>query len=228
MGITTRINEKIKLALVSPFWNIVSPDNRNRLYIQLIEKINCFYYGNNGKYVPDKYLIGVSQKTYRKIKNKKEILLRHLKNDIEEYFTVHQLNKKNVTIDFTPLSYLKDREVRIFCFFSEESDLVCNRKKYYLKLLGQKDRMWTLDRPGEYIIGRSEEAEIHIAHPYVSALHAKVVYTAHDNLTISDCGSKNGTYINNKNSPVGHPKHLAPGDKILIGIKGRIKLQLSE
>jgi hypothetical protein len=49
-------------------------------------------------------------------------------------------------------------------------------------------------RPGEHVLGRSEEAQVRLDAPGVSRRHARVVVTD-DGATIEDLASKNGTFV---------------------------------
>ena len=45
------------------------------------------------------------------------------------------------------------------------------------------------------LIGRSEKTNYRVSDPTVSRLHAELIYTSRDDVSISDLGSKNGTYV---------------------------------
>ena len=230
MGITTNLNKKIKNLVTFPFWCLIPSDHKDRLYFHIIEKINSFFVNSRKdiKSVPYRFLICVSQKTYRKIEKKKETLIFCLKKEIEEYFLFLGCRLKNeeIIIDFYPLSYLKDYEIKLLCFSSNEEDTIIKEKSCYLKLLNEEGKMWIIDGPGEYKIGRKMEAYIHIDNPYVSAWHAKLVLSSSGDIKISDCKSKNGTYLNDDLIPVKDGVYIIPGDKIYLGRKRIVVLEL--
>jgi len=230
MGIATHLNKKIKNLVTFPFWCLIPPANKNRLYFHIIDKINSFIVrsGKDIQSVPYKFLIYVSQKTYRRIEKKKETLIFCLKKEIEEYFLFLgcQLRNEEIVIDFSPLSYLKDYEVKLLCFSPNEEDTFIKEKSYYLRLLSEEDKMWIIDRPGEYEIGRKMEAYIHIDNPYVSGCHAKLVLSTSDDIKILDCKSKNGTYLSDDLIPVKDGAYIVPGDKIYLGRKRAVVLEL--
>ena len=230
MGITTNLNRKIKNLVTFPFWCLIPSDNKDRLYFHIIEKINSYIVNSRKdiQSVPYRFLICVSQKTYRKIEKKKEILIFCLKKEIEKYFLFLgcRLRNEEIIIDFSPLSYLKDYEIKLLCSSSNEEDTLIIEKSYYLRLLNEEDKMWIIDGPGEYEIGRKMEAYIHIDNPYVSACHAKLVLSSSGDIKISDCKSKNGTYLNNDLIPVKDGAYIIPGDKIYLGRKRTVVLEL--
>lgn len=227
MGISTDLNERVKNLITFPFWSLIPAANKDRLYFHLIEKVNCFISSDrkNIQSVPDRFLICVSQKTYRKIEKKKETLVFYLKREIEEYFLFLgcRLKNKEITIDFSSLSYLKDYEIKVVCVSSRGEDL---GNGYCLRLLDGGDKMWIVDEPGEYEIGRKREVYIQIDNPYVSACHAKLVLSSFGDIKISDCGSKNGTYLNDDLIPVKDGSYVVPGDKICLGRKGTVVLEV--
>lgn len=63
--------------------------------------------------------------------------------------------------------------------------------------------------------GRDEQCELHIEDPSVSRHHAALQYSA-SGMTIKDCGSTNGTFLN-ENAVGGDPEVMVPGDLIRIG-----------
>jgi DNA-binding winged helix-turn-helix (wHTH) protein len=69
-------------------------------------------------------------------------------------------------------------------------------------------------RPGENVVGRSEEASIRIDAPGVSRQHARIVVTT-DGATIEDLASKNGTYVGERR--LEGPAALCDGDRVRLG-----------
>ena len=68
--------------------------------------------------------------------------------------------------------------------------------------------------PGEYVLGRSEEAQVRVEAPGVSRLHARIVVTD-DGATIEDLASKNGTFVGGQR--VAGPTALHDGDHVRLG-----------
>ncbi|HTX62967.1 MAG TPA: FHA domain-containing protein, partial [Acidimicrobiales bacterium] len=71
-----------------------------------------------------------------------------------------------------------------------------------------------VELPTQLDIGRSPTAGLVLDDAYVSSRHASVEYD-HDGLVLSDLGSTNGTYVNEK--PIDHPTRLKRGDVVQIG-----------
>jgi pSer/pThr/pTyr-binding forkhead associated (FHA) protein len=69
-------------------------------------------------------------------------------------------------------------------------------------------------RPGEHVLGRSEEAQVRLDAPGVSRRHARIVVTD-DGATIEDLGSKNGTFVGERLLEA--PKALHDGDRVRLG-----------
>jgi len=69
-------------------------------------------------------------------------------------------------------------------------------------------------RPGDNVLGRSEEAAVRIDAPGVSRLHARIVVTD-DSATIEDLDSKNGTFVGEERLRA--PMPLRDGDHIRLG-----------
>jgi serine/threonine protein kinase len=75
------------------------------------------------------------------------------------------------------------------------------------------DREFPLDR-GESILGRTREAQIWLDSPGVSRRHASI-HVEGDRVTLTDCGSKNGTWVDGARLTT--PRELADGDRIKLG-----------
>ena len=69
-------------------------------------------------------------------------------------------------------------------------------------------------RPGENVLGRSEEAQVRIDAPGVSRRHACIVVTS-DGATIEDFASKNGTFVGERR--LEGPAPLQDGDRVRLG-----------
>ena len=72
----------------------------------------------------------------------------------------------------------------------------------------------TLLRPGENVLGRSNEAAVWIDDCSVSRRHA-VIRVCDSGPTLEDCESRNGTYI--RRQRIDGPVPLADGDGIVLG-----------
>ena len=68
---------------------------------------------------------------------------------------------------------------------------------------------------GEYLIGSSPEADIHIDDPnrYVSRRHARLILRG-GQLFIVDLGSTNGTFVNGRRIEPGEEVRVTPEDRI--------------
>jgi DNA-binding winged helix-turn-helix (wHTH) protein len=69
-------------------------------------------------------------------------------------------------------------------------------------------------RPGENVLGRSEQASVRIDAPGVSRRHARIVVT-NDRATIEDLESKNGTFVAERR--LEGPTPLHDGDPVRLG-----------
>jgi DNA-binding winged helix-turn-helix (wHTH) protein len=69
-------------------------------------------------------------------------------------------------------------------------------------------------RPGEHVLGRSEEAQVRLDAPGVSRRHARIVVTS-DEATIEDLASKNGTFVGERR--LKGPSALHDGDRVRLG-----------
>ncbi len=67
---------------------------------------------------------------------------------------------------------------------------------------------------GATVVGRSDQADVMIEDPYASEFHFRLVLTD-GNLTVSDLGSTNGTYVNGKR--ITTPTGLRRGDALQVG-----------
>jgi len=83
-----------------------------------------------------------------------------------------------------------------------------------------------IERPGEYKIGRRYDAFININDPYISELHAKLFLSDSGDMKISDCGSRNGTYLNGVINPIKNETTIIPGDRIYLGRSERFVFEL--
>jgi DNA-binding winged helix-turn-helix (wHTH) protein len=79
-------------------------------------------------------------------------------------------------------------------------------------------------RPGENLLGRSEDAHVPISAPGVSRRHA-LLRTDEAQATIEDAGSRNGTFVNH--CPVKEPVTLKDRDVLGIGA-ARLRFRLIE
>ncbi len=64
------------------------------------------------------------------------------------------------------------------------------------------------------VVGRSEDADIHLDDPYASDFHFRLA-GGEDGVTIQDLGSTNGTYVNGRR--VTAPVRLRRGDAVQVG-----------
>ncbi len=67
-----------------------------------------------------------------------------------------------------------------------------------------------------FTIGRARECNLIIDHSQVSRLHAQLDYD-HEQVVITDLGSRNGTYVNGRRLESNEPCRLRAGDKINVG-----------
>ncbi len=67
-----------------------------------------------------------------------------------------------------------------------------------------------------FIIGRARECHFVLDHTQVSRLHARLELD-HEQITIIDLNSTNGTYVNGERLTPGQPRRLRAGDKINFG-----------
>ena len=68
--------------------------------------------------------------------------------------------------------------------------------------------------PGEYVIGRSREADIRAGTPQLSGSHALLTIN-YDHLLIEDLGSSNGTFVGEE--PISEPTRLFPNQPVRLG-----------
>jgi pSer/pThr/pTyr-binding forkhead associated (FHA) protein len=64
------------------------------------------------------------------------------------------------------------------------------------------------------VLGRGDQAEIRLEDPFASSRHAQVTRQGAV-MVLEDCGSTNGTYLNEE--LLGGPTPLHPGDRVRIG-----------
>lgn len=69
--------------------------------------------------------------------------------------------------------------------------------------------------PGRLVIGRAPEVQVHIDNPGVSRRHAEL-HVTDDQVTLSDLGSINGTFINE--TRLAAPTALKNGDLVRLGL----------
>jgi FHA domain-containing protein len=67
---------------------------------------------------------------------------------------------------------------------------------------------------GRFVIGRAESCELPLDDPLVSRQHA-ALDVAHDGVTASDLGSRNGILVNGERAD--KPRRLVPGDVLSVG-----------
>ncbi|MGZ5280396.1 MAG: FHA domain-containing protein, partial [Pseudobdellovibrionaceae bacterium] len=76
----------------------------------------------------------------------------------------------------------------------------------------QMGKQWLINKPS-LTLGRSLDAEIHVAEASVSKNHARIDF-AHNKVTIMDLGSTNHTLIDDKRLPPNQPHPLKNNDQI--------------
>src|SRR5579872_1228456 len=95
-----------------------------------------------------------------------------------------------------------------------DEDAVAARERRHLLVFGAASPwIYPLPAAGNVVIGRSETADLRIAHGAVSRQHAKLVLDG-DSIALVDLGSHNGTYVNRCKITGRHA--LQPGDVITI------------
>ncbi|NSW53886.1 MAG: FHA domain-containing protein [Anaerolineae bacterium] len=80
-------------------------------------------------------------------------------------------------------------------------------------------------RPGEYVLGRSEQADLSMPDHQISRRHAKLIVDAASGVFLMDLGSANGTQING--SPL-RPREPVPFGKDQIASIGGYQMQVVE
>jgi hypothetical protein len=70
------------------------------------------------------------------------------------------------------------------------------------------------DLSGGAVLGRGDQAEIHLEDPFASSRHAQIIRQG-TVMVLEDLGSTNGTYLNEE--LLGGPSPLHPGDRVRIG-----------
>ena len=71
-------------------------------------------------------------------------------------------------------------------------------------------------RPGKITVGRSPENALHVDDAQVSRHHADIVWDG-ARCTITDMGSRNGTFVNGRRLTPNAPEMLRPGDRVSFG-----------
>src|SRR3954468_11693193 len=101
-----------------------------------------------------------------------------------------------------------DRVVRV-----DEEGGPTRQRRHLLVFGGASPWIYPLPAHGDVVIGRSEAADLRIAHGAVSRQHAKLVLDG-DAVALVDLGSHNGTYVNR--CKITGRYTLQPGDVITI------------
>lgn len=86
------------------------------------------------------------------------------------------------------------------------------KRKAYLVPYGGSGAPFAIDAP-ELIIGRGENADLHLTDPHASRHHAKLL-AIHNRYYVQDMGSKNGTLLNGYKV---QNERIAHGDLLVIG-----------
>src|SRR4051812_8222554 len=76
--------------------------------------------------------------------------------------------------------------------------------------------------PGEYVLGRSPQAELFFEAEEVSREHARLTVNF-DHLLIEDLGSSNGTFVNDER--ITGPTRLWPNQKVRLGGMATVELR---
>jgi len=93
-------------------------------------------------------------------------------------------------------------------------------------LIGASDDLAGVACPigrGEVMVGRSLEAVLRLQSDGVSRFHARIEWTEHGALVLSDLGSSNGTYVNGRR--VKRPESLKDGDRVRFGPQAAFVVQ---
>ena len=69
---------------------------------------------------------------------------------------------------------------------------------------------------GKSNVGRTPENEVHLDDPQVSRRHAEITWDG-VRCTVTDLGSSNGTFVNNRRLTPNWPETIRPGDRVLFG-----------
>ena len=96
---------------------------------------------------------------------------------------------------------------------AQEDQGAAEERRHLLVFGGTSSWIYPLPAHGDVVIGRSETADLRIAHGAVSRQHAKLVLDG-DAVALVDLGSHNGTYVNRCKITGRHA--LQPGDVITI------------
>lgn len=66
-------------------------------------------------------------------------------------------------------------------------------------------------------VGRAAGNRLLVDHESVSKFHATVTLTRDNRLVVADLGSTNGTYVGADRSPIGSPRVVEPGSRLVFG-----------
>jgi hypothetical protein len=78
-------------------------------------------------------------------------------------------------------------------------------------------KKYTIDRP-EIVFGRAPGCDVILSHDFVSGRHAKLTVSAGRRYTLTDLGSRNGTFLNG--APISGPTRVEEGAVLTFGNDG--------
>src|SRR4051794_19713813 len=70
--------------------------------------------------------------------------------------------------------------------------------------------------PGEYVVGRGEDADFHMDTPLASRHHARLIVN-YDEWLVEDLASANGTFINNQRVAPNEVTRVFPTQTLRVG-----------
>ncbi|MFZ5563482.1 MAG: EAL domain-containing protein [Thermodesulfobacteriota bacterium] len=90
------------------------------------------------------------------------------------------------------------------------------RIQWYLEAVADANREWMVAiEPTPFVIGREKDCNLTLTGTWISRHHCEI-HISGDHLWVRDLGSKNGTFVNNRQ--IDQAELLKPGDMLSIGV----------
>ncbi|MFQ5603617.1 MAG: FHA domain-containing protein [bacterium] len=223
MSLIRRIDHGIRKMLFSIFWWFIDPLEQERLYGELIDKLdrNLDAHDPEQLMAPDNYDVLVNNTVFIKhahaIKKLETVMIDRLQKYVAE--KDYELPRPKIKLQINSSATISKHKADIRCWFStpeEEDESPKEAAKIRLTVIDGEGKglKWYLTPGTKYQIGRVSSAEICLPFEKISKNQASLHFVSKDKITLVDEGSTNGTYINDEDAPIKGRREISIGDKI--------------
>jgi len=220
--IATQIDGRIRKGIIGAVRKIFPRLTLERILSISINELEMNVLEFEGElYSPDTFTLIVDEETHKILQEHK--IIKHLKPELEAYISMRDYKlQSGLSVEISSVSFPENGMLEVLTSFGQP-----NTAFFTLTILNENTDTFLLKRPGTYVAGRSENADMIIKEPHVSKRHVEFFLVNSSGLFIRDLNSTNGTVINGVPLFGRLYRKLAKGDSVRLGKFGGVLLEIN-